>query len=65
MYWCKHCDCAYPHGTEGPSEALRKHIRDHHAPPPETGPPVITGWHIVIGLFVLAALAWIGRHIGR
>lgn len=65
MYWCEKCDCAYPHGPEGPSAALQEHATKHHPHTPATGPPNITGRHVALGLLTLAALAWISRHLGH
>ncbi|GAA2946158.1 hypothetical protein GCM10020227_11280 [Streptomyces flavovirens] len=65
MFWCEKCDTSYPHGPEGPSEALQKHAAERHQEPDRTGPPTITGRHVVLGSLALAALAWIGRNFGH
>jgi hypothetical protein len=65
MFWCDECECAYPHGPEGPGAALRAHVaRRHGGNSPDDGARPITGRQVVIALLVLAALGLAGRIFG-
>jgi hypothetical protein len=49
MFWCETCQCAYPHGAEGPGPAYQAHVAASHAPV-SAGPREITGRHVLYGL---------------
>ena len=63
MFWCDVCNCAYPHGQEGPSTALEAHTAAQHRNGfPSNGARPITGRQVVIVLLILAALTLV-RHL--
>ena len=65
MYWCDVCECAYPHGREGPSAALKAHVDANHGSQSHEGDKApITGRQVVIGLVGLVVAAWGARLFG-
>ena len=64
MFWCEECQCAYPHGPEGPGAALEAHTAARHGGHTPNDVPTITGRHVVISLLALAGLAWARRFLG-